>query len=242
MANMTVLQIAQEFCRRQALPNPSSVVAAQDDTTRQVHGLLNEGIMDLSTRYNWQEQTNDYTFSHANGAGYLALSLSTLPDFHALISHTLFDTVNGLEVTGPLNEQEWASLMNTGVASANYQYRLKHGGLYIYGVPAVPLANPFTFSYLSQYAVYNPDTAQAEEYYTSDSSYPKLPARIILADIKWRWKANKGLPYAEDMRISEMMILDHIGREPNADLVLDGDEFNMAGGPNLLVAAGSWPL
>lgn len=243
MANMTVLEIAQEFCRRQALPNPSSVVAAQDDTTRQIHGLLNEGIMELSTRYMWQELISTYTFPHANLTGYEALNIAQdIPAFHAMISDTLWDVTGGLQVTGPLNEQEWAALITLNIASANYQYRLKRGRLYIYGVPANPLANPFSFSWTTQWGVYNPDTASDEEMYTSDNSYPKLPSRIILADIKWRWKANKGLPYAEDQRSCELMILDAIAREPNGTLILDDDTYHLAAGPNLLVAAGSWPL
>ncbi len=242
MSQMTVLQIAQEFCRRQALPNPSSVVAAQDDTSRQVHGLLNEGIMELSTRYVWNELIHDYTFTHANGSGYLALSFSSIPGFHAMMADTLWDTVAGLQVTGPLSEDEWQALMVTNIASSNYQYRVRGGGIYIYGIPPVPASNPFSFSYMSYYGVYNPITAQDEEYYQADTAYPKIPHRIVLADIKWRWKANKGLPYAEDQRACEMMILDTIAREPNGTLILDDDTYHMAAGPNLLVAAGSWPL
>ncbi len=178
MAQMTVLQIAQEFCRRQALPPPSSVVAAQDDTTRQIHGLLNEGIVELSTRYQWQHLITTTSFVHANGTGYLAFDLATLPDFHSMCSHTLWDSAAGLEVMGPLDEVEWASLIATSVASANYQFRLKNNKIYIYGVPAVPASVPFTFSYLSQYGVYNPTLIANEELYTDDASYPRLPDAI----------------------------------------------------------------
>jgi hypothetical protein len=38
------------------------------------------------------------------------------------------------------------------------------------------------------------------------------------------------------------MIQDAIAREPNGPLVLDDESPSWAHGPNLLVAAGSWPL
>jgi len=200
--------------------------------------------MDLATRFEWQQLHTRHRFHHVGGANYLALDINTaLPDYHGFVNRSLWDVTSRLEVNGPLNPKEWTTLTTMLISQARYSYRMQGGALYIFGVPSPLSAIDFQFEYISHYGVYNPVTLQNTETYTDDTSYPRLPARLILADIKWRWKANKGLPYAEDQRAFELMITDTIGREPQSDLVLDQqDQRLLSAGPNLLVAAGSWPL
>ena len=45
----------------------------------------------------------------------------------------------------------------------------------------------------------------------------------MLADLKWRWGAAKGLPYAEDQRVSESMLINSVGRSPAPEIVLRRD-------------------
>lgn len=235
------LQIAQEFCKRQGLPSPATLVGAQDDLTRQIWGIMNEGIMDLVQRYDWQQLTIPYTFQHAGGADYEALDLSVaLPDFDHIVQKTFWDATARIEVAGPMNEREWSTITTMLVSSANYCYRMRGDKILIFGVPSPLSSVDFTFEYVTAYGV---DTGGIpEEMFTTDASIPKLPSKVILADLKWRWRKEKGLPYAEDQRICEEMILGLISREPNSVLTLDSCADSQVVGPGLLVAAGSWPL
>ncbi len=243
MAEMSVLQIAQEFSRRQSLPNPTTVVSAQDDTTRQVLGLLNEGIADITRRFNLPQCTQRYTFNHVNGAGYLALDLSgSLPDFKQMVPRTLWDTTTRIEVNGPFNAKDWETLINMLIAQAKYSFRIWQNGIYIFGVPNPTSSVLFGMEYYSRYGVYNPVAAANQETYQDDTSYPRIPSYIILQDIKWRWKANKGLPYAQDFDICEKMLASQSAQTTMADLSLDNQDYPAMVGPGLLVAAGSWPL
>jgi hypothetical protein len=249
MAEWTVLQIAQEFCRRKALPQPSTIVSASDDLGGQLYGLLNEGIMEMCRRYNFELLRKQYAFNHAGGiAGepYMALDCeNTIPDFNFYGFRTLWDTTDRLEVAGPLSEKQWMVLTTMLIAASRYQFTFFNKHIQIFPVPAVPANTLFTMFYYSRYGVFDPNLAGGNgatiNYYTSDQAYPLFDSEVVLADIKWRYLKEKGLPYAEDQRSFESMLTDLVGREPQPQLIMDGPEYDPTGvGPGLLVPAGNW--
>jgi hypothetical protein len=264
MATMNLLQMVREFCRRRGLPLPSTVVGAQDDTTQQLWGLMNEGLADLADRYEWPMLRRRIEFTHSNmasrGYPYLALFFgdwppgplmhpppdypeTVLPDVKAILNRTLWDITSGVEVVGPLDGKDWEQLMALKVAPANYSYSIARGGLFIYPVPQPVLGTRFAMEYLSTYAAYELVSLEIEMMYSKDTSTSLFPSQIILQDLKWRWNQTKGLPYAEDMRICEEMVLNHIARSPAPDIVMDNNwGFPNVAGPGLLVAAGSWKI
>lgn len=243
MAEMTTLELVTEFAKRQGLPQPSSVVAATDDTTQQIHGLLNEGITSLVDRFEWEHIRVKITFQHAGGSDYTALDLgASYPDFKYIIPRTLWDETGRLEVAGPLSESEWRETTIMLGAPARYSFRMYGRKLRIYPAPN-PLASiTFGLEYATRYGVYDPVNATSTEFYTLDTSYPKLPSYLILADLRWRWRQAKGLPYAEDMRTCEEMIVNLQGRDGEGMLYLDARGGAPNVGPGLLVPAGSWNL
>jgi len=241
----TLLQITQEFCKRRGLPTPTAVAASQDDTTLQIWGLLNEGSQEIADRYEWQFLTTRYTFIHAASTAYTALDLSDsgpVPDYKAMLNRTLWDTNGRREVNGPLSSKEWEVLLNLAVSQAVYNYRIFGNALRIYPVPTVPADVTFAMEYISKYGVYSPTAAANQESFVLDTDICRLPTNVILADIKWRWAYNKGLPYAEDFRACEALLVNLQGRDPAPDIVMDSSGYEQVAAPGLLVAAGSWNL
>lgn len=241
---MTLLQLVQEFCRRRGLPLPSSVTGAQDDTTTQMWGLLNEGIADISDRFEWQQLRTRYTFAHAGSSGYTALDLSEagpVPGYKGILNNTLWDTLGRRQVFGPFDPPSWEAMINLGVSQAVYNFTIYGSALRIYPVPDPITADQFAMEYLTGYGAFNPDSNLPTQFYETDTSYCRMPASIQLQDLKWRWNYNKGLAYAEDQRQLEEMLINLQGRDPAPDIVMDGN-CNMNAVPTLLVAAGSWPL
>lgn len=236
-AEQSALQIAQEFCRRQGLPVPSTLTGAVDDATRQILGLMNEGIQALCDQYEWEQLLARYSFQH-QGDGYAALDFNTaLPDFKAMLPRTLWDTTSRNLVEGPLDETEWDYVTTMGFAPSKYVYHLKGHRLRIYPAPNPLTSVNFRFTYLSRYGVTDPAASANKESYVTDESYPRLPSYIILADLKWRWRQAKGLPYAEDFRTCEGMVVNAVGREPQAKLILDGGQ-ETVGRPGIILP---WP-
>jgi hypothetical protein len=247
MAGPTLLGLTQEFCKRRGLPIPTSVSGSSDPTVLQIWGLLNEVVQTLVERFEWQTRRGRFSFMHQNlnttfisyGALYLGELDSPLPDLRHMLNRTLWDSTNRREVSGPLTPKEWEALIHMGGSQAAYSYTVMDNYLCIYPVPVPQESVTFTCEWLSRYSVLT--GGQGGDSFLNDGSSCVYPTAILLADLKWRWAAAKGLPYAEDFRTAEELIVNLMGREAAPDLHLDeGGESRV--GPGLLVAAGNWPL
>lgn len=245
MAVMTLLQLAQEFARRRGLPIPSGVTGAQDDTVTQMWGLLNEGIADISDRFEWQQLRTRYTFQHAGSTGYTALDLSEagpIPGYKAILNGTLWDTLGRRQVFGPYNPLTWEAMINLQVSQAVYNFTIYGSALRIYPVPTVVTPDQFAMEYITSYGAFDPDLNTPTQFFNTDTSYCRMPSTVMLQDLKWRWNYNKGLPYAEDQRTLEEMLLNLQGRDPAPDIQMDGNNYDQIAMPGLYVAAGSWNI
>lgn len=246
----TLLALVTEFCKRNGLPIPVTVAGAQDDTTLQIWGAANEGIMDIADRYNLQQLQTLLTFQHANGDNYLAYDFGTnTPDWKFLIPQTFWCATQRIRVAGPLTLVEFQTLTNMLIATSLYNYIIFGNAIHIFGVPTPPSGTTFSVFYQSKYGVIDSTAVNSTnpsgftDQYLTDQSIPRLPSYMLLADLNWRWKAKKGLPYAEDQRVFEQMLAEAVNRSDEGTLILDAPEWiGSQIGPGLLIPAGNWPL
>ena len=238
MAEKNLLTIVQDFCKRAGIPVPPVAAGSTDDTTVQVVALLNEGIQDLCDRYSLQQLMTSCTFQHANGTDYLAFDLAALPDWKYNEPLTIWDTETRLPLRGVATVQEWQQIITMQVAPAVYTYIVYGNAIRIYPVPSVPADVLYSFFYQSKNGCI--DGTTTADTYVTDTAMPRLPTYLVEADLKWRWKKEKGLPYAEDMRVAESMLVNAVGRTPQPVLNLDVGDRNYV--PGIFVSPGSWPL
>jgi hypothetical protein len=245
MAGVTLLRLVQEFSRRRGLPIPISVTGNTNDGVQQIWGLLNEGIAAIADRYEWEYLRYRYTFAHAGSTDYGALDLSEdgpIPGYKSMLNRTLWDTLGRREVYGPFDPKSWETLLNLEVSQAVYNFTISGLYLRIYPVPDPIVDDQFALEYFSNFAVYNPDSAQHTLWFETDTSVTGFPASVVLQDLKWRWNYTKGLPYAEDFRTSEEMIINLQARDPAPDIDMSNEGWDQVAAPGLLVAAGSWNI
>ncbi len=237
MAEKSLLNIVQDFCKRSGLPSPPVAAGATDDTTVQVVGLLNEGIQEIIDRYSLQELATYKEFIHANGTDYLALDLAVdVPDWKYTSPLTLWDSGTHLPLRGAATIQEWQQITRMNISPAPYVYILYGNAIRIYPVPSVPADVTFSFYYQSKCGV--TDGTDVFETYDTDVMVPRIPTYLVEADLKWRWAKQKGLPYAEDFRTCESMLANAVGR--NMLPVLNLDPGDRGYGPGIWVSPGSW--
>lgn len=239
---MSLLTLAQEFARRQGIRVPSAVTSSTDETVLQIWGLLNEEVEELAERREWYWLRARARFNHINGTDYLAYSLSGLAGFKGVIPRTLWAEDIRLPVTGPVTPEQWQQMILLTTAPAQYLYRIYSGGLYIYPVPTDLVSTFFSFEYLSSYPVVAVDGTTFKAAFTADDDNPRMPSRMVMAGLRWRWKKEKQQAYAEELRAYETMIENEAGRETNpGDLQLDTpDPDSRVAGPGLLIPAGNW--
>lgn len=163
------------------------------------------------------------------------------PGFRSIVPETFWETTSRIPVMGPLSPTEWGRVTTFGVQPTRFSYKVTNNLLWIYPYSATAR---FTFQYYSRFTVYQvPPNQRAQEaqstVFTQDTDCSLFPDRIILQDLRWRWRSTKGLPYAEDQRQVEQMILNYIARAPAPTIALDDGPSTSIVGPGLYVAAGN---
>jgi len=236
---MNLLGIIQEFSRRTGLKIPTAVVTSADAQVRQLLGIANEITEDLSmTRAQWTAQTREV--EHTSIAALDQGALATIaPGYLWSIANTFFDRTSNLQVTGPLSPAEWQAAQAVAYSSAYFNFRIWQQHLYIY--PLIDAGHTLAFEYVSNALVYDNTTLAYKQYFTSDLDTFSLEPAVLLRGMRWAWRKEKGLPYAEEFTAYEQLVkalTSHDGVKKN---------INMSGGyepivPGIFVPDSDWNL
>jgi hypothetical protein len=181
----------------------------------------------------------EQTFQTVNteSQGLLTTLCSEFPRY--MLPYTLWDRTNKIRLTGVIDAQDWAALKAWQINGPLYQFRLREGKFLVNPVPTAG----FTWSF--EYVTANwGETAAGVglRRFQADTDVIRLPEDIVLADLKWRWKEVKGMPYAQDFENAEAMIVDALSRSRQPGKVLDQSNYREEVGPRITVVPGSWPL
>lgn len=233
---MTVLSIAQQFCRRTGLPSPSTVLGSSDARILQIASLIEEEGNDLAARGGWEALTFESVFTTVASEDQ-GLVETLAPGLRYIKNQTIWDRTDTLPVIGPLDPQEWQALKGVGNTGPRYMYRIRGGSLI--SNPAVPVGHTWAFEYVSKYWIVGADSSY-KNYFTLDTDSCLLPEELILMGLRWRWLREKGMDYAELFRTYEMQVKDAMGRDGTKPVI------NMSGGgwngpkPGVWVPSGNW--
>jgi hypothetical protein len=237
---MNLLQIVQETRGRLGQPVPASVAGNTDAGIIQTLGLLNEFLEDLVTRKYWQSNTREALFTTVAAESQGPLSTLFPYGYEGLLVDTFFNRTNQLQVQGALSAQEWASRKARNFSGPLPAFRIRGNELLF--SPTPPAGHTYAVEYFSSYFIYNSDTVPVyRKYWLKDTDTCLLDDSLPMAYLKWAWKKEKGLDYAEDFRKYESMLEAKSMRDGRPKAVnMDGSGSSM--GPGVLIPAGSWNL
>ena len=235
---MTLLQLIQQFCRRNGLVAPTAVVDIVDDTSQQLLALLNELLETLTLhKGTWQALQREATFTSvaAESQG----ELTTLADegFQFVLNNTLFNRTTGRRLCGPLSPEQWQQ-MKAMTSTGELSYRIVRGELLL--LPAPAAGETIAFEYASTAAVVSASD-ELKSYFTADTDTCVFPDSLMLQGLRWMWLERKGLPYAEAMRTYELSLVKLFGHD-GTKVALNLSETGKVVGPAVLVPRGSWDL
>jgi len=230
----TLLQIIQQFTATAGLTVPVAVVSSTDTQIIQILALLNEGLDELGMA-KWPQAEVEATFTSTSVENQGKID-TIAPGFSELIPNTFWNLTNKLPAIGSMSPQETQVLKVWGTPSAMVTFRQVGDELHF--IPAIASGSQFRFEYRTRYLVKN-SLGVPQQYFTADSDVPILPDHVLIAFLRWRWRMEKGLPYAEQMRTFEML---------KATAITSGAAkrpISMSGGckdarPGIVVPLGSW--
>ena len=235
---LTLLQIVTQFCERKNLSVPATVFANTDPQVKQIRALLEKEGIDLSGRGAWEGITFQVTHTTLAAEDQGAMTTIAGAGFKYIKNQTIWDRTASLPVIGPVSASEWQALKALAATSPRYRFRIRGGKLLADPVPTA--GSTWAFEYVSKYWIQATAAGAYRQYFAADTDVVLLPDEVVIQGLEWRWKAEKGLDYAEDFRSYELMVKDAIGRDGGKSVLSMGDGWS-GPKPGVFVPSGSWP-
>lgn len=241
---MNLLALCQEFAKRTGLPVPTFVASNSDAGVAQMMGLLNEFCDDLYTRKTFQAANFEATFVSTASDDQGSISTIAPYGYVSLIPDTFFDRTDRRAMLGGLSPAEWQMRKATQIAGPFYQFRVWQDRLRV--SPTMPAGHTVAFEYRSSWFVQNnsvtvPDPALYRQYWFKDTDSCRVGDALPLAWLRWAWKKEKGLDYAEDFTKYERMVNTYVSADAAPRTLNMGDAVERLT-PGIWVPEGSWPV
>lgn len=233
---MTLLELIQEFCRRQGLPAPTAVMNSNDDMLLQIAGLLNEIIDDLQQRKAYTFLQTEATFSSILGEDQGAIS-TLAPGFMKLLDNLLYNRTSNEVIFGNIPSLEWQSEKAGFASISTTQFRIKDSHLFLSPEPAV--GSTIAFEYQSLYSVVNA-SGGLKNYFSVDTDSCKYPDALMIAGLRWIWRREKGLRFGDYMRSYEIMVA-NLGGNDSPSQPIDTSSCPSSG-PGIVIPEGNWSV
>lgn len=192
---MTLLQMLQEFAVRTGLPRPVVGVAGTNPQVLQMIGLLNEELAELTTSFEWTQLQDICTFNTIAAQNQGDVETLAGRPVDKIVNDTLWNGNTRIPLAGPTSQQEWTTVRVMGLASPMFRYRIRAGSLFLFPTPAAGIS--ITFEFMNRRGVMAVGGGRKANF-TADTDSPVFPDELMIGALRWRWKREKGLTYAED--------------------------------------------
>lgn len=235
---MSVLSLIQHVCGRTNVPVPLSVNGNPDTKVVQMLKLLDEEGTDLSKRGDWEGLINEATHTTLAAEDQGAMATIAVNGFRYIKYDTLWDRTDRLPVA-LVGSNAWQAMKAMASTGPRYRYRLRGGKMLVN--PAPTAGHTWAFEYVSKNWILGFDGTTYKQYITQDDDTILLPEDLVLQGLRWRWKREKGLDYAEDFATYEQQVKMDLSRDGGKEtLYMDGGDQRAR--PGIWVPDRSWSL
>lgn len=201
---MTVLSAIQSASSVLGIARPASVFGAADDDAVLLADTAQKAAEYIAERHEWQtlKRRNTYT-GNGTTEGF------DLPDDFSRLVKKMSIQSSRLEL--PLShvpdDDEWLELVTEDYQIAVGAWRLLGGQMVFY--PPLAALETATFYFVTTHIVVGADAVTKAEF-TADTDRFRLNERLLDLCIRWMWKEQRGLPYAEQMQTFEDALSKHV--------------------------------
>lgn len=231
---LTVLQIVQTACQRIGILAPTTALGSTDQQIIQILALCAEEGQELSDRHAWEGLQTEATFTTVAAQVQTTLAV-TAPGFNYIVNNTIWNRTLRRPVYGPNSQQDWQQKKAIQLNGPFNSFRIIQDAINFYPNPAA--GQICAFEYISRNWV-NTGTTTSFTWQT-DADTPRINDQLMILGLIWRWKAAKGLDYAEDYAKYERRVADAMGRDAGKPMLnMDGVIYDIQ--PVVLVPRGSW--
>lgn len=237
---ITLLACCQAFAQRTGLRVPTSVSGSVDINNQRMMALLNEVLEELVDRFMFEELIYETTFVTTALEDQGSIYTIAPNGFDRIIDETIYDRTQKIPIYGPIGPQAWQQAKAFVPIGPLYRYRIRGGDL-LFNPPA-SAGHTCAFEYVSQNIVKDPIGGGKKPAFTLDTDQFFINSRLLTQGLRWKWKCEMGLPYAQEKDLWETTCLNEAGRSgAKRTLYMDGCPDSTLG-PIIIAPPGSWPL
>lgn len=215
---MTVISSIQEAAPVIGMAVPATVYGSTDREHVEIGALAKEMAQRIA--FDGHDWTRLKTLATITGDG--TTTSFTLPaDYRRMLKKArVWPSSAPLSpLTHYSDSDQWLGLQEQEVTLVTGAWTLI--GASIHFLPALDNLETAKFYYVSSLIV-DPVTGDNKTAFTIDTDSYLLDERVLKLGIIWQWKANKGLPYAEDMANYETALASRIGEDKGSNIIVVG--------------------
>lgn len=166
--------------------------------------LANEVAADIVASSPWRALTKVATIDGSQGEAY------DLPADYSRMSGEIDDPATWFWGYTPFNDVNEYLQFKTGgfLLAGNGGWIILGGQLQFYPAPSSGASYPYVSGWYAR-----SETGTAKAAFDADTDTFILPERLLTLGLIWRWKAQKGLEYAEDLNMYEIALSQESSRD-----------------------------
>ena len=189
----TVLEIAKRVALKLGLDQPSALFSSTDRTDQELAEALLDAVDEILDAHDWQALR---TISTITGDA-STLSWAVPADFHRLLlDPELYSSAFEVALTFISDPNEWLRYQTQTYDSVVNLWHLYQDE--IHTDPAIGTGVTAKYWYISNKAVAD-SSSTAKAQFTADSDTFRLDDEMLRLCVIYKFRQNKGLPYAEEM-------------------------------------------
>lgn len=197
---MSLLTIIQGACGRLAIPVPTAVVSSTNAQVVQLYSLANEEGQTCCARFDWRRLIGEVVFATL---AQLEQTGAIPSDFDHIVNESMWDRTTVRKVFGPLTDGQWQNERAFPVYTPIAPAYIIYSELNL--TPAPAAGDSLAFNYVKNtWARSALSVAQSQ--YLADTDTSIFGDVLSVKGVIWRWKAAKGLDYANEFQDYEEFV------------------------------------
>ena len=188
-------------------------------TANQVKAIANQSVLALRD-YNLQKQVRQYSFTLTSESSTYALP----QDFLSIVPDTMWVQESLWRVDFPTDPTVWAYLKaSAGPPGIWVRCRIINGFFEFYEPQEGMIVG---FEYFSNALVQDGARGDPKQFFSNDNDIWLIDDGLIVSDIKWRYKKEKGLDWQEDYKLYQDDLVKFLGQQNGAKTIMPHDPWN----------------
>lgn len=218
---MSILDVVKFVAPRIGLDVPTQFMASTDRELVELQELARDTAAMIAQGHPWQKLSSLTTIT---GDGTtedwdLPADFDWMPD-----GNQIWSTRIQTPLTKVMSQDEWLEKLIRLNSSVLNEWIIYGGQLHI----RLALASAELAKYFYQSNKYALAGSTAQATFTTDTDTFRLDERLLKLGMMWRWKADKGIPYAEHLEDYETLKAQLIARDKGGTVLRVGGSRTMA--------------